>query len=186
MGRATLSMAANKLSRVTHSGSIRVISQRAMRTASARLASFNGWTNDAVTPLLLSAAGFFYRGIDDQTQCISCFLVISQWGAEHDPWSEHQRHGPTCEFINAHSNHLADGVVKIGQSLKEAPVLRADLPEPLHETVMCKICYGQEMTILFRPCGHLLACHSCADQLTSCPICRRSILENIRAYIVYQ
>ena len=103
--RATLSMAANKLSRVTHSGSIRVISQRAMRMASARLASFNGWTNDAVTPLLLSAAGFFYRGIDDQTQCISCFLVISQWGAEHDPWSEHQRHGPTCEFINAHSNH---------------------------------------------------------------------------------
>jgi len=103
--RGTHSVAANKLSRVTNSGSVRVISQRAMRTASARLATFNGWTNDAVTPVLLSSAGFFYRGVDDQTQCISCFLVISQWGAEHDPWSEHRRHGPTCEFINANFNH---------------------------------------------------------------------------------
>lgn len=179
-------MAANKLSRVTNSGSVRVISQRAMRTASARLATFNGWTNDAVTPVLLSSAGFFYRGVDDQTQCISCFLVISQWGAEHDPWSEHRRHGPTCEFINANFNHPADGTMNIDRGLKEVPESVANLPEPLREAAMCKICYCREMTILFRPCGHLLTCHSCADQLTSCPICRKSILENIRAYISYQ
>jgi len=161
-------VASNKLSRVTNNGSIRVISQRAMRTASARLATFSGWRNEAVAPHILSSAGFFYRGVDDQAQCISCFLVISQWGSDHDPWREHRRHGPTCELVVAHAEP------------------RSDLPEMLREAAVCKICYDEPMTVLFRPCGHLLTCRSCAQQLSNCPICRQSILEYIRAYVSYQ
>lgn len=40
---------------------------------------------------------------------------------------------------------------------------------------LCKICYNAEMSIVFLPCKHMVACANCASPLTICPICRRKI-----------
>ena len=36
----------------------------------------------------------------------------------------------------------------------------------------CKICYDRQVNSVFVPCGHVLACFSCANSLDACPICK--------------
>ena len=36
----------------------------------------------------------------------------------------------------------------------------------------CKICYSRAINVVFRNCGHLVACAFCADRCDKCPICR--------------
>ncbi|PRD21575.1 UNVERIFIED_CONTAM: Birc3 [Trichonephila clavipes] len=40
---------------------------------------------------------------------------------------------------------------------------------------LCKICMDQEVSVLFLPCSHLLACTECAPALKFCPLCRQTI-----------
>ena len=40
----------------------------------------------------------------------------------------------------------------------------------------CCICYDNNAKILFLPCSHYCCCKSCSVNLTSCPICRKHIL----------
>ena len=43
------------------------------------------------------------------------------------------------------------------------------------EKITCKICLHEKVDRAFRPCGHLIACHSCAKQLKVCAVCRQRI-----------
>lgn len=74
-------------------------SQRALRSEALRLATFQGWPLEYLSPRDLSRAGFFYRGLADQTQCAFCCITISQWEAHDDPMAEHRRHAPNCPFV---------------------------------------------------------------------------------------
>lgn len=74
-------------------------SQRALRSEALRLATFQGWPHEYISPRDLSRAGFFYRGLADQTQCAFCCITISQWEQNDDPMAEHQRHAQNCPFV---------------------------------------------------------------------------------------
>jgi len=74
-------------------------SQRALRSEALRLATFQGWPLEYLSPRDLSRAGFFYRGLADQTQCAFCCITISQWEPHDDPMAEHRRHAPNCPFV---------------------------------------------------------------------------------------
>lgn len=48
------------------------------------------------------------------------------------------------------------------------------------ECVTCRICYAERMSVVFEPCGHVLACVACASKLDGqsgyrCPVCRSDI-----------
>ena len=145
----------------------------------------------------LSSAGFIYRGVADHTQCFTCLVVLSQWHLEHDPDYEHRRHSPRCEFVlNRESesrnnrtlpNSSSSSDINLEVKIPPAPSF-ALAKEASHSTEasLCKICYSLDMCILFRPCGHLLTCRSCADQLSNCPICRCPIFEKIRAFVSFE
>ena len=45
----------------------------------------------------------------------------------------------------------------------------------------CKICYDKTMDSVFVPCGHILACMSCAVIVDECPVCKTPC-EAIRIY----
>lgn len=47
----------------------------------------------------------------------------------------------------------------------------------------CKICYSEQMNILFEPCKHVVVCDKCVVNLTMCPICRHNIFKNIRIFL---
>ncbi|XP_054708293.1 putative inhibitor of apoptosis [Uloborus diversus] len=53
----------------------------------------------------------------------------------------------------------------------------------LKDRCLCKICMDREVSIVFLPCGHLLACTSCAPALQCCPMCRKAIEATVRAYL---
>ncbi|XP_075040472.1 E3 ubiquitin-protein ligase XIAP isoform X2 [Mixophyes fleayi] len=41
----------------------------------------------------------------------------------------------------------------------------------LEEEKICKVCMDKAVSIVFIPCGHLVACSDCAEVLDKCPIC---------------
>ncbi|XP_058810808.1 baculoviral IAP repeat-containing protein 8-like isoform X2 [Phymastichus coffea] len=47
---------------------------------------------------------------------------------------------------------------------------------------LCKICYNEELGILFVPCGHIVTCVKCAPGMTTCALCRKKIDLTVRAY----
>eukprot|EP01089_Gocevia_fonbrunei_P004978 TRINITY_DN15097_c0_g1_i1.p1 TRINITY_DN15097_c0_g1~~TRINITY_DN15097_c0_g1_i1.p1 ORF type:complete len:154 (-),score=29.19 TRINITY_DN15097_c0_g1_i1:35-496(-) len=49
---------------------------------------------------------------------------------------------------------------------------------------LCMICMDAEKQIVFSPCGHLVACVECAQQLKSCPMCRKDIADRVRVFSV--
>nr|XP_018904719.1 PREDICTED: putative inhibitor of apoptosis [Bemisia tabaci] len=47
----------------------------------------------------------------------------------------------------------------------------------------CKICFTEEISVVFLPCGHTMACIECAQSLDRCPVCRKSCLATARVYL---
>ena len=131
-----------------------------------------------------------------------------KWHSEHNPLIEHYRYSPTCQYI---SNMVPLNESELRQPLHDTSILSSSPNNTLlNDTIptteksrsdwmtaskgtnkeceasLCKICYNQDMCILFRPCGHLLTCISCADQVSSCPVCRCFIIERIRAFVSFE
>lgn len=42
----------------------------------------------------------------------------------------------------------------------------------LQEALLCRICMDDDISAVFCPCGHAVACHSCALRCSQCPVCR--------------
>lgn len=47
----------------------------------------------------------------------------------------------------------------------------------------CKICFTEEMSVVFLPCGHVVACVKCAASLSTCPVCRQQFSGTARIYL---
>ncbi len=71
-----------------------------------RLSSFSmaSWphTGTSVTPERLAAAGFFASPTletPDRAVCFSCKNAVVNWDPTDDPWIEHKRWYPACDFV---------------------------------------------------------------------------------------
>ncbi|XP_034496047.1 baculoviral IAP repeat-containing protein 7 [Ailuropoda melanoleuca] len=71
-----------------------------MGSEELRLASFDDWPLTAVVrPELLAAAGFFHTGQQDKVRCFFCYGGLQSWEQGDDPWTEHAKWFPRCEFL---------------------------------------------------------------------------------------
>ncbi|KAL8563069.1 hypothetical protein ACOMHN_033725 [Nucella lapillus] len=52
--------------------------------------------------------------------------------------------------------------------------------EEARNVTLCKMCQAEEVTVLFLPCGHLVACAMCAPALRTCAICRQTVKGSVR------
>ena len=52
------------------------------------------------------------------------------------------------------------------------------------ELSKCCICYENNVSILFLPCGHICCCYHCIYTMEKCPLCRESILYKKFCYIL--
>ncbi|KAJ1079876.1 hypothetical protein NDU88_000108 [Pleurodeles waltl] len=65
-----------------------------------RLSSFRYWPLYAEgQPQQLARAGFFYVGHGDQVKCFYCDGGLRNWEEDDDPWTEHAKWFPRCEFL---------------------------------------------------------------------------------------
>ncbi|XP_047412909.1 baculoviral IAP repeat-containing protein 1 isoform X5 [Sciurus carolinensis] len=68
-----------------------------------RLESFKKWPFYArgTSPHALSTAGFVFTGKRDTVQCFSCGGCLGDWEEGDNPWKEHAKWFPKCEFLQS-------------------------------------------------------------------------------------
>lgn len=47
--------------------------------------------------------------------------------------------------------------------------------QKLREALLCMLCCEEEIDAAFCPCGHMVCCQTCANQLQLCPVCRSEV-----------
>lgn len=53
-------------------------------------------------PDQMAQAGFYHQpnaSGDDRAMCFACNVCLVCWERTDEPWSEHERHSPTCPFV---------------------------------------------------------------------------------------
>ncbi|XP_021028204.1 baculoviral IAP repeat-containing protein 2 [Mus caroli] len=76
------------------------ISNLSMQTHSARLRTFLYWPSSVpVQPEQLASAGFYYVDRNDDVKCFCCDGGLRCWEPGDDPWIEHAKWFPRCEFL---------------------------------------------------------------------------------------
>ncbi|XP_010874146.1 baculoviral IAP repeat-containing protein 7 isoform X2 [Esox lucius] len=71
-----------------------------MELEETRLNTFHNWpTGAAVQPDVLARAGFFYTGHGDNVKCFFCDGGLRNWEPGDDPWQEHAKWFPRCDFL---------------------------------------------------------------------------------------
>lgn len=172
-------------------------------TLECRLATFQNWPKSIKQrPADLAEAGFFYTGVGDQTLCFHCGGGLKDWEENDDPWEQHALWFNKCVYLN-----LKKGIEYIkkvaqgedaqlnlpgvsGVQTKEEPAplplaeaLRENSESQAAEKTLCKICYKNELGVVFLPCGHIVACVDCAAALKNCAICRKPLEATVRAFL---
>jgi len=56
-------------------------------------------------------------------------------------------------------------------------------PENKLDSMLCKVCYEEEMVTVFIPCRHVYACVKCAEEIDECPICKENVFSFIQLHI---
>ncbi|XP_008176870.2 inhibitor of apoptosis protein-like isoform X2 [Chrysemys picta bellii] len=76
------------------------ISNQSMQTHVARVKTFINWpTRIPVRPEQLANAGFYYVGRNDDVKCFCCDGGLRCWESGDDPWIEHAKWFPRCEYL---------------------------------------------------------------------------------------
>uniref|UniRef100_A0A8C1CSF2 RING-type E3 ubiquitin transferase n=1 Tax=Cyprinus carpio carpio TaxID=630221 RepID=A0A8C1CSF2_CYPCA len=71
-----------------------------MESQDSRLSSYQNWPPGApVQPDALARAGFFYTGHGDNVKCFFCDGGLRNWEPGDDPWQEHAKWFPQCEYL---------------------------------------------------------------------------------------
>ncbi|XP_074744772.1 baculoviral IAP repeat-containing protein 7 isoform X1 [Strix uralensis] len=271
-----------------------------MVTEEMRLSTFQNWPQYTdMHPEQLARAGFFYTGQGDVVRCFYCDGGVRNWSFGDDPWREHAKWYPGCEFLlrsrgrefvssvqesfsttllsprdswdqteqdpSSSQDPLRNWELQAPPSLDQFTIVQnvlqmgfdptwvanlvenkcmltgtfylseseliSDLLQPdweesssaeerdavqretetsssreemqsvqqkesdesrmsteeqlrrLQEERMCKVCMDRDVSVVFVPCGHLVACEECALNLRLCPICRAVIQGNVRTFM---
>ncbi|NWR44360.1 BIR7B protein, partial [Regulus satrapa] len=158
-----------------------------MVTEEMRLSTFENWPqNSGMHPEQLARAGFFYTGQGDVVRCFYCDGGMRSWSFGDDPWREHAKWYPDCEFLlHSKGREFVSSVQATFSTTLLAPsqLSTEEQLRRLQEERMCKVCMDKDVSVVFVPCGHLVACRECALNLRLCPICRAVIRGSVRAFM---
>ncbi|XP_076803172.1 E3 ubiquitin-protein ligase XIAP-like [Clavelina lepadiformis] len=76
-----------------------------MRSEESRLQTFldhsSSWPAHRIraTPRQIANAGMYYLGVRDRVKCWYCNGGLQNWERDDDPWEEHAKWFPMCEFV---------------------------------------------------------------------------------------
>lgn len=163
----------------------------------SRLATFENWPKSLKQkPADLAEAGFYYTGVGDQTLCFHCGGGLKDWEENDDPWEQHALWFSKCIYLNLKKgDKFIEKVKREKDSELSLPSVSgtAEAKEELQkkdeeesaaaEKTLCKICYKNELGVVFLPCGHIVACVDCASALKTCAVCRQPLEATVRAFL---
>uniref|UniRef100_A0A8C6QV16 RING-type E3 ubiquitin transferase n=1 Tax=Nannospalax galili TaxID=1026970 RepID=A0A8C6QV16_NANGA len=107
------------------------ISNLSMQTHSARMRTFMYWPSSVpVHPEQLASAGFYYVDRNDDVKCFCCDGGLRCWESGDDPWVEHAKWFPRCEFlIRMKGQEFVDEIQARYPHLLEQLLSTSDTPE---------------------------------------------------------
>nr|XP_039261725.1 baculoviral IAP repeat-containing protein 6-like [Styela clava] len=88
-----------------HGPVIRMPSRELMYAELTRRATFTEWPHSKykyALPHAMAEAGFYHQPAaagDDRAMCFACNVCLVCWEPSDEPWSEHERHSPSCPFV---------------------------------------------------------------------------------------
>lgn len=165
-----------------------------------RLSSFKNYNWISSTQCIckeeiFAKAGFYSIGYKDYVKCFKCNGGLCKWQQNDDPWVEHAKYYPLCEFVIENKSEL---FIKICGEMLEIEsenrklIANFDLlcsrvkehkKHHFNDKFLCKICYENEMDSVLLPCAHQLSCFSCTQRFNKCPVCNKEILIKKKIYI---
>ncbi|KFQ70292.1 Baculoviral IAP repeat-containing protein 7-B [Phaethon lepturus] len=157
-----------------------------MVTEEMRLSTFQHWPQYTdMQPEQLARAGFFYTGQGDVVRCFYCDGGVRNWSFGDDPWREHAKWYPGCEFLlqSRGREFISIWAFFFFFGKDESRMSTEEQLRRLQEERMCKVCMDRDVSVVFVPCGHLVACGECALNLRLCPICRAVIRGSVRTFM---
>jgi rubrerythrin len=100
--------------------------------------------------------------------------------------NEEKRKREEADLILA--NHIAD----MQNLLAENDILRKnnEIVRDAHSTLFyCQVCFERQRNTMLHPCGHVVICSECANNILNspnkrCPVCRATIIETQRALVI--
>lgn len=166
-------------------GELVLLQSTDIESPGVRLYSFKGWKGK-VPAYPLAHAGFIYRKIKDQAQCVSCHLAIERWVSYDEGFLLHKHYSPSCKFTR--ECYTIPTFLEQEKEFLEDSEMNTVLEHSAsgnEQAKQCKICYSKEMCIMFLPCSHLLCCRACASRIDSCPLCCDTIVSKHKVYIAF-
>lgn len=79
--------------------------RKSMASESRRRETFTRWPHmdyQWALPDQMAQAGFYHQpnnSGDDRAMCFTCSVCLVCWERTDEPWSEHERHSPSCPFV---------------------------------------------------------------------------------------
>ncbi|XP_059477801.1 baculoviral IAP repeat-containing protein 6 [Neocloeon triangulifer] len=107
-----------------------------MFSEAARRATFSKWPHmnyKWALPEQMAQAGFYHQPNkmgDDRALCFTCNVCLVCWEPTDEPWSEHERHSPSCPFVKGEPtqnvplsiSYATQPAVKVSSSSASLPV----------------------------------------------------------------
>ncbi|XP_037073509.1 LOW QUALITY PROTEIN: baculoviral IAP repeat-containing protein 6-like [Pollicipes pollicipes] len=122
--------------------------RRRMFSEAARRQTFSRWPHmhyKWALPEQMAQAGFYHQpnqSGDDMAMCFTCTACLVCWEPTDEPWSEHERHSPSCPFVKG--EHTENVTLSVTESTEPAQAHGAE--------------HGEEATLLAASsCAHLAA-----------------------------
>lgn len=147
------------------------------KTITSRIETFKNYPKSPDFIIKLAEAGFFSIGKNYITKCFSCTVYITDWEDKDDPWIEHARYAPYCDFLNI---KCGQAFISSCKGMNPLPLPEVQKPSTNLDRYTCKICLVNEIGCSFYPCEHTITCVDCSPILTRCPLCRRFIYSTYR------
>lgn len=150
-------------------------------------------------PDVLAECGFVYDGHGDRTYCYCCGGGLQDWVENDDPWEQHALWFPDCDYLKLKKGQeFIDHVINKAAEDKKSVINKTAEDKKSEENARkddddkeinggappCKVCYTNDVAVLFMPCKHIVCCMSCSQAVNSiCPMCRKPFSEIIRVFI---
>ncbi|XP_040113793.1 baculoviral IAP repeat-containing protein 2 isoform X2 [Oryx dammah] len=172
------------------------ISNLSMQTHAARLRTFMYWPSTVpVQPEQLASAGFYYVGRNDDVKCFCCDGGLRCWESGDDPWVEHAKWFPRCEFlirmkgqefvseIQARYPHLLEQLLSTANTPGDE---NADPPNDLSLLRRNRMALFQQLTCVLPILDNLLKAnvinkqeHDIIKQKTQIPLQARELIDTV-------
>lgn len=68
------------------------------------------------------------------------------------------------------------------RQLERLRALRAE-NRRLKARSVCRQCRNRPVALTFLPCGHFLFCQECGSSFSACPVCKKTILADVRTFV---